>query len=80
MRQVVVCGSPASITNERNDQWVASADAAVSVRSITSATFSSSMVRRHRGRVRSPKVTAGSRNPASRDLQLGGQAALPVSE
>lgn len=38
MRQVVVCGSPASVT------------------------------------------TAGSRNPASRDPQLGGQAALPVSE
>ena len=50
MRQIVVCDSPASFAIERSDQWVASAGRALSVRSITSATFSSAMVRGRPGR------------------------------
>ena len=50
MRQIVVCDSPASFAIERSDQWVASAGVEVSVRSITSATFSSAMVLGRPGR------------------------------
>lgn len=50
MRRIVVCDSPASFAIERKDQWVASAGVVVSVRSITSATFSPLMVRRRPGR------------------------------
>ena len=39
--QIIVCDSPACFAIERSDQRVASVSAAVSVRSITSATFSS---------------------------------------
>ena len=38
MRQIVVCERPLSLAIERNDQWVASAGVALSVRSTTLAT------------------------------------------
>ena len=38
MRQIVVCERPLSSAIERNDQWVASAGVALSVRSTTLAT------------------------------------------
>ena len=41
MRQIVVSDSPVSLAVERSDRWVVSVGVAVSVRSITSATFSS---------------------------------------
>ena len=50
MRQIGVCDSPAAFAIERSDQWVASAGREVSVRSITCATFPSSMVRGRPGR------------------------------
>ena len=53
MRQIVVCDSPASLAIERSDQWVPSAGVEVSVRSIPFATFSSSMVPGHPGRISS---------------------------
>ena len=59
MRQIVVCDSPASFAIERSDQWVASTGREVSVRSITSATFSSSMVR---GRQGGPKRVVNERS------------------
>ena len=62
MRQIVVCDSPASFAIERSDQWVASAGVVLSVRSITSATFSSSMVRGRPGR-------GSSNNPSMRSLR-----------
>ena len=50
MRQIVVCESPVSPAIDRSDQWVASAGLVASVRSITSATLLSSMVRGRPGR------------------------------
>src|SRR4029453_2723030 len=69
IRRIVVCENPVAPAIDRIDQWVASVGVDRSVRSITAATCSSSIVRGRPGRPRTLVI-----------LGLGGPARPPLIE